>query len=1063
MDKSIYSRSNISTTFCLSKDLKIPFKFKILSLELSNLQSDSTFISIQLISSNKPLTIPIISLINNSKQYDRSSLSTGGSSSSSSPNSINNKWLTLPISYNQLPLNSKIFIVLFNYNKFDKREIMGSCAFNIFNVGETNDEESNFTLKRGYQKLIIYTPADAEMNDSDVSKDINNGKEENLSVMDKLEKKIKLHESGDMIAIDWLDNLTFRKIEQINKKNSISKYTNDNNSGNNSNFLYLEMVQFDIPIVFSDVKYSIINIPNYVDNESNGDLIESTTVLEMSSPLDNYQPIFDPDQYRDYNNDDPIEQKFRKLERIHQSSPLDKDIKPTLKVKEHILNILQKQFFEKLTSQEKNLIWKFRFYLINNFISNKNFGSLQFNNFIINFIKCVNWDDEYEVNEFLNIIKDAHHQFIEELEIVDCLELLSYDYRNPIIRKFAIERLKLARDDELELYLLQLVQALKFENDAFDYDYSTSILDGSNNNKYPSADEDDNEDEMERDIDEELASSSMNSSLNNNSTSEYTFIDSSELNYNANESSSAFFHTANKLITLNSPLANFLIDRAINNPRLISFFYWYVKVEINSERTYKRLNEKLNLDVDGVNQLDSNQATTAEAVTATNLANDQRQYVRDHKIFHKTLNNFIVKLSKTESGKKKLNTLILQVDLLTKIHEISYKIKTIYKKEPTPRKIEILKNLIIETNKHHHHHHHNVKKQVGGRQRHNTESSSSNLDDSNGATNISTSSTVSGAGSISSLSLLKFEPIPLPLDPSYMICGCIPEESSVFKSSLSPLKITFRTTTPGEKYPLMYKIGDDLRQDQFVIQIITLIDKILQNENLDLKLKPYKILALGEAEGLIQFIPNESLSSILGKNQGSILNFLRINNPDNNNELGVKPEIINNYVRSCAGYCVITYLLGVGDRHLDNLLLTKDGYFFHADFGYILGEDPKPFPPLMKLPIQIIEGMGGLTNENYKLFCNYCFIAYLTLRKNSSLILNLFRLMIDSNIPVLKTNNGDELEKIELVLKIKEKFMLELNDEEAILHFQNLIKDSVNAFLPVVIDRLHSLAQYWRA
>ena len=378
--------------------------------------------------------------------------------------------------------------------------------------------------------------------------------------------------------------------------------------------------------------------------------------------------------------------------------------------------------------------------------------------------------------------------------------------------------------------------------------------------------------------------------------------------------------------------------------------------------------------------------------------------IKEHrKLFAKVEFDFMTELLKVPEGAERRKTLLRQGELITVLSKISKEIR--FSREDRPRRIQRLKKFLADSQN----------------------------------------------------ELIKFDPpLPLPLDPNVSVIGCYPEESMVFKSSLYPLLVHFKTTD-GKKYPILFKTGDDLRQDQLVIQVIALMDRLLRKENLDLKLSPYRILATSSNAGAVQFVSSMSLAAASAKYKGSILAYLRANNPDATAALGIRPSTMDTYVKSCAGYCVITYLLGVGDRHLDNLLLSPDGHFFHADFGYILGRDPKPFAPQMKLCKEMVEGMGSSTSPHYAAFKSYCFTAYTTLRKSSNLILNLFSLMVDANIPDIK------VEPERVVEKVRERFHLEMSEEEAMRHFEALIADSVGSIFPVVIDTIHNMMQGLRA
>ncbi|KAF2270189.1 phosphatidylinositol 3-kinase-like protein [Lojkania enalia] len=846
------------------------------------------YVTAQIWADSKPLTVPVQTAYKSFKHAR-----------------VWNEWLSLPVAYSNLPASAQLAITVWDLSPAEATESdlhavpFGGTTIPLF--------DKDNTLQRGRQRCRIHRhkaadglsstttpwviPPARKERKSTVAEDT---VDEQVAEMQRLEELLKKQEMGDIPQNQWLDALLFKRMMKIRsdalraeamaqsrQSKSYLKETNGDAQNETQGepddelfYLDIELPRFDHSIVFADIEYPPPPISNIKLDTDSG-------VLHRPPPEVSFGPGINISGYEDamagrliriYDpeigmKDNPAETKHLRLMRNQQTDSLDRDRKPNVSVRDELNAIMNYGPLREIKFKDRDLIWKFRYYLTRD------------KRALTKFVKAVNWREPIDVRQAAPMLEKW-----AEIDIDAALELLGPSFDHPIVRAYAVERLKKADDDELLVYLLQLVQALKYEAGGEGDD---------------------------------------------------------------------------------SSLARFLVTRAASSFTLGNFFHWYLMVEISD------------------------------------FSDDQAPEHRD--LFAKIEYDFMFELEKTPEGREKRNTFKRQGELLAILTKISKDIR--FSREDRLRRIAHLKKSLADPKN----------------------------------------------------ELIAIDPpLPLPLDPSIHITGIYPDDCNVLKSSLFPLILNFKTTT-NTKYPMMFKTGDDLRQDQLVIQIITLMDRLLRKENLDLKLTPYHILATSTQAGAIQFVPSTTLSSAVAKHKGSLLAYLRANNPDDTAPLSVRKEAMDTYIKSCAGYCVITYLLGVGDRHLDNLLISPSGHFFHVDFGYILGRDPKPFAPQMKLCREMIEGMGGPNHANYREFKGYAFTAWSTLRKQAGLILNLFALMQGANVPDIK------VEREGVVRKVQERMWLDVEEEKAMRDFERLIEESKDSWIGVGIDLAHGFVQnVWR-
>jgi phosphatidylinositol 3-kinase len=286
--------------------------------------------------------------------------------------------------------------------------------------------------------------------------------------------------------------------------------------------------------------------------------------------------------------------------------------------------------------------------------------------------------------------------------------------------------------------------------------------------------------------------------------------------------------------------------------------------------------------------------------------------------------------------------------------------------------------------------------------------------------------------------LLLFDPIVLPIKKDIKVIGLIPEQCSVFQSQMNPLLLTF-LTKEGGLLKCIFKSGDDLRQDALVSRLLKIIVWILRENGIsDDSIVTYEVVTTGCCHGFVEHVKSNSLDNVLQRPEG--LSYI-LRNEDGK----LDAAKMHNFVDSTAYYTVFTYLLCVGDRHLDNILITDQGHLFHVDYGF-LAREPKPFAPAVKLCPEIIDIMGGKYSGYYGTFLRRCITCYLILRKNAHVILDCIMLTMDAGITDVNLHT---------LSKIKQRFCLNTSDEDAIQMLTNNIEKGFETIIPQMLDSFH--------
>ncbi|BCS83435.1 Phosphoinositide 3-kinase [Cotonvirus japonicus] len=281
-----------------------------------------------------------------------------------------------------------------------------------------------------------------------------------------------------------------------------------------------------------------------------------------------------------------------------------------------------------------------------------------------------------------------------------------------------------------------------------------------------------------------------------------------------------------------------------------------------------------------------------------------------------------------------------------------------------------------------------------------------------------------------------WDPISLPYDPSIKLTNVYINEIKIKNSNTKPVIIPFETTIG--KIEILFK-KESVINDVIVLNLMSLCDIILQ-ENLGINFCSviYPIMPLTSKSGMIEIIRNAETIHSINNSQKSILQHII-----EKNEKEKISVIMDTYMYSLVSYTLNSYFIGLGDRHLENIMIKNNGQIFHIDFGFILGTDAYPLTSSdIKLNTDMLDVIGGKDSERYKIYLNLCASGVTIIRK----YFNIFYILLSQSTGF----KNSHIEKF-----IMSRFQPRQGDNIVVSELMTIIEKSNDAYSSIIRDFLH--------